>query len=88
MRFIRQIRTSADYTSVKRTFMERVLCCGRTIGHALRDNYQGVAVMKPFDMKGIKTVKGIKVWRDIVPDTSEVQWDKNAVGSVSFVCHV
>ena len=59
------------------------------IGQALRDiNYQGAAVMEPFVMTGGTIGSEIKVWRDLVPDTSEEALDRDASGSVAFVRHV
>lgn len=59
------------------------------IGQALRDiNYQGAAVMEPFAMKGGTIGSEIKVWRDLVADTSEEALDKDARGAVNFVRHV
>ena len=59
------------------------------IGQALRDiDYQGVAVMEPFVMAGGTIGKVIRVWRDIVPNTSEEQLDEDAAGAVAFLHHV
>ena len=59
------------------------------IGQALRDiHYEGVAVMEPFVMKGGTIGSQIKVWRDLIPDTSEEALDRDAAGSVAFVRHV
>lgn len=59
------------------------------IGQALRDiNYQGAAVMEPFVMTGGTIGSEIKVWRDLVSDTSEEALDRDASGSVAFVRHV
>ncbi len=59
------------------------------IGQALRDiNYQGVAVMEPFVMKGGTIGQEIKVWRDVIDDISEERLDLDAARSVSFVRHV
>ena len=59
------------------------------IGRALRDiNYQGAAVMEPFVMKGGTIGNEIKVWRDIIPNPTEEQLDRDAAGSVAFVRHV
>ena len=58
------------------------------IGQALRDiNYQGAAVMEPFVMAGGTIGSEIKVWRDLVGDTSEEAL-RDARGAVSFVRHV
>ncbi|MBQ6834166.1 MAG: sugar phosphate isomerase/epimerase [Lachnospiraceae bacterium] len=59
------------------------------IGQALRDiNYQGAAVMEPFVMTGGTIGSEIKVWRDIIPNTSEEILDRDARRSVEFVRHV
>lgn len=59
------------------------------IGQALRDiNYQGAAVMEPFVMTGGTIGSEIKVWRNIIPDTSEAILDRDARGAVAFVRHV
>lgn len=44
----------------------------REIGEALRDiQYDKTVVMEPFVMPGGTVGQNIKIWRDIVPDTSE-----------------
>lgn len=59
------------------------------IGQALRDiDYQGAAVMEPFVMSGGTIGSEIKVWRDLVPNATEEQLDKDAEGAVKFVRHV
>lgn len=59
------------------------------IGLALRDiNYQGAAVMEPFVMKGGTVGSEIKVWRDLLGDTSEAALDQDAKGALDFVRHV
>ena len=59
------------------------------IGQALRDiNYQGAAVMEPFVMTGGTIGSEIKVWRNVIPDTSEEALDRDARGAVEFVRHV
>ncbi len=59
------------------------------IGQALRDiSYEGCAVMEPFVMKGGTIGSQIRVWRDMVPDTSEDALDRDARGAVEFVRHV
>lgn len=61
----------------------------REIGAALRDiNYQGSAVMEPFVMAGGTVGSEIKVWRDIIDDTSEERLDLDARRSVEFLRHV
>ena len=59
------------------------------IGQALRDiNYQGAAVMEPFVMTGGTIGSEIKVWRDLVPNATEEQLDRDAAGAVAYVRHV
>ena len=59
------------------------------IGQALRDiHYDKVAVMEPFVMAGGTVGREIKVWRDVIDDTSEARLDMDAKRSVSFVRHV
>jgi D-psicose/D-tagatose/L-ribulose 3-epimerase len=59
------------------------------IGLALRDiNYQGAAVMEPFVKKGGTVGSEIKVWRDLLPDTSEEILDRDVKASLEFVKHV
>ena len=59
------------------------------IGQALRDiNYQGVAVMEPFVMKGGTIGNEVKVWRNVIDDISEERLDHDAAMAVSFVRHV
>lgn len=59
------------------------------IGIALRDiNYQGGVVMEPFVMKGGTVGSEIKVWRNLVSDTSEAALDRDAKGALSFLKQV
>jgi D-psicose/D-tagatose/L-ribulose 3-epimerase len=59
------------------------------IGLALQDiNYQGAAVMEPFVMRGGGIGSDIKVWRDLVPDSSEAALDRDAKGALQFVKQV
>ncbi len=59
------------------------------IGQALRDiNYQGAAVMEPFVLQGGTIGKEVKVWRNLVADTSEEALDRDAKNSVAFTRHV
>jgi D-psicose/D-tagatose/L-ribulose 3-epimerase len=59
------------------------------IGLALRDiNFQGAVVMEPFVMKGGTIGSEIKVWRDLLPDTSEAVLDRDVKGALEFVRHV
>jgi len=59
------------------------------IGLALRDiNYQGAAVMEPFVKKGGTIGSDIKIWRNLLPDTSEEILDRDAKASLEFVKHV
>ena len=57
----------------------------REIGEALRDiNYDKTVVMEPFVMPGGTVGQNIKVWRDIVPDTSEEALDRDAKNALEF----
>ncbi len=59
------------------------------IGQALRDiNYQHAAVMEPFVMPGGTIGSEVKVWRNLVEDTSEAALDADAKNSLQFVKHV
>ena len=59
------------------------------IGQALRDiDYQHAAVMEPFVIKGGTVGSDIKVWRDLVEDTSEAALDMDAMNSLQYVRHV
>jgi D-psicose/D-tagatose/L-ribulose 3-epimerase len=59
------------------------------IGLALQDiNYQGGVVMEPFVMQGGTIGSDIKVWRDMLPDTSASILDQDARGALQFVKHV
>lgn len=59
------------------------------IGQALRDiNYQHAAVMEPFVMPGGTIGEQVKVFRNLVPDTSEAALDADAKASLQFVRHV
>lgn len=59
------------------------------IGQALRDiNYQHAAVMEPFVMPGGVIGSEVKVWRNLVEDTSEEALDKDAKNALQFVKHV
>ena len=57
----------------------------REIGEALRDiRYDKTVVMEPFVMQGGTVGQNIKVWRDIVPDTSEEALDRDAKAALEF----
>ena len=59
------------------------------IGQALRDiHYDGTVVMEPFVTPGGTVGSNIKIWRDMVPDTSEEKLDEDAKNSLQFVKHV
>lgn len=59
------------------------------IGQALRDiNYQHAAVMEPFVMPGGVIGSEVKVWRNLVEDTSEEALDRDAKNALQFVKHV
>ena len=48
-------------------------------------DYQGYAVMEPFVKRGGEVEVDIKIWRDLLEDTSEEKLDKAAANSVSFL---
>lgn len=57
----------------------------REIGEALRDiQYDKTVVMEPFVMPGGTVGQNIKIWRDIVPDTSEEALDRDAKAALEF----
>lgn len=57
----------------------------REIHDALKDiHYQGTVVMEPFVMPGGTVGQDIKVWRDLVDDTSEKALDESAKKAVEF----
>ena len=59
------------------------------IGQALRDiHYDGTVVMEPFVTPGGTVGSNIKIWRDMVSDTSEEKLDEDAKNSLQFVKHV
>lgn len=59
------------------------------IGQALRDiNYQKAAVMEPFVIPGGTVGTEVKVWRNLVTDSSEAALDSAARTSLQFVKHV
>jgi D-psicose/D-tagatose/L-ribulose 3-epimerase len=59
------------------------------IGCALREiNYAGGVVMEPFVMQGGQIGSEIKVWRDLLPDTSEAVLDRDVQGALRFLKHV
>lgn len=56
------------------------------IGQALRDiGYTGNVVMEPFVIHGGEVGRDIRIWRDLLPDTSEEQLDRDAAQSVRFL---
>lgn len=58
----------------------------KEIGKALRSiGYDGCIVMEPFVMPGGSVGRDIRVWRDIVADTSEEALDNDARESVAFL---
>ena len=46
------------------------------------------AVMEPFVLQGGKVGQDIKIWRNLLPDTSEAKLDADAKHSCEFVRHV
>ena len=58
---------------------------GGKLGEALRDiQYDKTVVMEPFVMPGGTVGQNIKIWRDIVPDTSEEALDRDAKAALEF----
>ena len=56
------------------------------IGGALREiGYDATVVMEPFVISGGQVGADIKVWRDLVADTSEDALDRDAAASVKFL---
>lgn len=59
------------------------------IGAALRHiGYDGTVVMEPFVLRGGGVGSDIKVWRDLIPNATEEQLDKDAADSLRFVKHI
>jgi D-psicose/D-tagatose/L-ribulose 3-epimerase len=59
------------------------------IGIALRDiGYEKAAVMEPFVMQGGTIGEEIRVWRDLVEDTSTKALDRDAKGALEYLRHV
>lgn len=59
------------------------------IGKALRRiNYQGSVVMEPFVLSSGQVGSDIKVWRELMTDTSVKKLDEDAKNSVNFLRHV
>ena len=59
------------------------------IGQALRDiHYQNAAVMEPFVLQGGRVGQDIKIWRNLLTDSSEDKLDADAKHSCEFVRHV
>jgi len=57
----------------------------REIGEALRDiNFDGACVQEPFPCEGGQVGADIKIWRSLIPDTSEAQLDQDAKESLIF----
>lgn len=56
------------------------------MGQALRDiGYTGNVVMEPFVIHGGEVGQDIRIWRDLLPDTSEEALDRDAAQSVAFL---
>lgn len=56
------------------------------LGAALREvGYDGAVVMEPFVIHGGQVGRDIRVWRDLLPDTSEKKLDEDAAASVQFL---
>ena len=59
------------------------------IGFALRDiGYDKAVVMEPFVMQGGTIGSEIRVWRDLVKDTSAIALDRDAKGALEFIRQV
>ncbi|QHQ62018.1 TIM barrel protein [Anaerocolumna sedimenticola] len=57
----------------------------REIGEALRDiNYNKTVVMEPFVRSGGQVGQDIKIWREIIEDTTESSLDKDAKAALEF----
>lgn len=57
----------------------------REIRDALKDvGYDGTVVMEPFVIPGGTVGKDIRVWRDLVEDTSEAALDRDAKEALRF----
>lgn len=58
----------------------------REIGDALRKiNYKGDVVMEPFVIHGGQVGQDIRIWRDLLEDTSQERLDQDAAESVRFL---
>ncbi len=56
------------------------------IGETLRKiNYQGAVVMEPFVIHGGEVGQDIRIWRDLLEDTSQERLDRDAAESVRFL---
>lgn len=58
----------------------------RQIGETLREvGYTGAVVMEPFVIHGGQVGQDIRIWRDLLEDTSEERLDADAAQSVTFL---
>lgn len=58
----------------------------REIGDALKEiNYEGSVVMEPFVIHGGQVGQDIRIWRDLLEDTSQERLDRDAAKSVRFL---
>lgn len=56
------------------------------LGAALREiGYNGAVVMEPFVIHGGQVGKDIRIWRDLLQDTSEAKLDSDAAQSVQYL---
>ncbi|HYE68715.1 MAG TPA: sugar phosphate isomerase/epimerase family protein [Anaerovoracaceae bacterium] len=56
------------------------------IGEALREiSFQGTVVMEPFVIHGGQVGQDIRIWRDLLDDTSQERLDRDAEKSVQFL---
>ena len=53
-----------------------------------RIGYNGDVVMEPFVIPGGEVGKDIRVWRQLIPDTSEAVLDKDAQASLQYIKNI
>lgn len=58
----------------------------KAIGQALHEvDYQGLVVMEPFVIHGGRVGQDIRIWRDLLTDTSDEKLDADAAGALEFL---
>ena len=62
--------------------MEKDSGCIKRIG------YNGDVVMEPFVIPGGEVGKDIRVWRQLIPDSSEAVLDKDAQASLQYIKNI